>query len=982
MPSAVPVTLSGPAGSTILGGAFAPGGGGVLGGSLVAGDAVGSGGLVSAAPPPPPPPAPTGNIVQYLTSDGGTAVDSGNFSGPTRDLWHKRMGHYWKRRPTTGPLVGLGNWLDAAQVEDGPTAYASTGAATTVGQTLSATVTTLVQRWLTSGANRGFYLSTRGSAFPLGIYGRGDATDANRPKLTVVTDISTYVLTAAANASWNKTSYTGSGTKNLWQVVAGSQPAVLRFDLTGVRGTVSSATLSFVVAAFDTGHTGHIIDVFELDPPTLIAPESVNTANLGLRNTYASFGAWKASGNGALIAADDFELGGAFDGGFTPAATRSVNSVTGTTYARGEITAGQLGSASSRLEISSGTGARGVPNVVVPEAFGQYHLYLESDFGTTADTAIKIPAMGVQFGYWVSTGAGTGYWQQTTGNGGNRGTGLKVDRGGSLNFEYQGHSVRFLTGVCPTAEDDDPYNGWFGIGIYDYHLDQVGAYPDGAPFPNICIRRDLWYCFDIRVKQNTMSGSQDSLGNYATANPDGIYQVWINGTLAYSRTNYRWRFHPEFGVQGVWIDVYHGGVLPAPTTMHYRLDRVSIATSFIGPAKRDYWPAWRRAMAANTWAEVPSTNVLSALDPDVLGLMPSGNNVIGTRGMTLGYIAWTGAVWEESKLTFRLPNGGGHLDYGGNEPYRIGLGVDAPTFSRDRLPSGAIGMPAVNAYDATRFTGRYSDGRRRPGHPYNNQTFVPGLGPMVTRTAGAYPDGVNANAGVHLAHVRQAYWLDEAGESHDFCDFNSVDPGNPAIANDDGGAAFDPTRGAKGTLWTCGHGTSRLIKIDIATRVATLYAPADNYMPDGGKLLYLPGLDVLAFVGSGSNFQIMRIDLGATTPVSPTVTGSYSAGLITAIPFGVGADWDAENGQIGLWCNETNRAEVSTLTPSNPANPSAGWVRGVRAVSGSNTVTPPLCVTASADGASPFGRWARSSGLGGYALLPGVSQKPYFFATE
>lgn len=489
------------------------------------------------------------------------------------------MNFRWARIYTSGALMGRGNWLDVNQTQEGRTPYASTGAASTVGQVLSASVTALVARWLANDANRGFYLNARNSAWPLDIFGRRSANSADRPTLTVVTSTGTFTLTAVANATWNNTSFRGAGSAAGFRLVADSQPAVLRFDLRSVTGTLTSATLSFKVSAFDTGHTGHIVDVFECDPPTIIVPENVPAPVLGLANGYANFNALKSSGNAALIAADDFELGGPFDNGFTPMATRTLNAATGTTFARGEITAGELGSANSRLEASQGTGMRGTPNVVREELFGQYHMYLENDFGTTADTAIKIPAMGVQFGHWNPVG----YWQQTTGNGGYRGTGLKVDPGGNANFQYEGHSVRFLTGVSPTALDDDPYIGWFGIGIYDYNLDQAGPFPAGASFPMIAIRKEQWYCIDIRVKQNTMAGSQDALGNYATANADGVYQVWINGYPAYSRTNYRWRRHAEFGVQGMWIDVYHGGVDPAPSTMHYRLDRVALATSYIGP---------------------------------------------------------------------------------------------------------------------------------------------------------------------------------------------------------------------------------------------------------------------------------------------------------------------------------------------------------------------------------------------------------------
>jgi hypothetical protein len=333
------------------------------------------------------------------------------------------------------------------------------------------------------------------------------------------------------------------------------------------------------VAAFEAGHTGHIVDVFECDPPFIVVPENVPIPKRGLAAGYASFHAMKNGGDPNLLYASDFESPGLFDKGFSPAATRTLNPDSGTTYARGTLSAGVNGSLDARPEVTQGTGPRGTPNEVYEELFSQYWVYLENDFGTTADTAIKVPAMGVQFGYWNPVG----YWQQTTGNGGSPGTGLKVDRGGASNFEYQGHSVRFLTGTAPTADDDDPYNGWFGVSIYPYNLDQTGPFPAGENFRNVAIRKEYWYCFDIRVKQNTMSGAQDALGNYSTANPDGVYEVWLNGYPVYSRTDFRWRRHAEFGVQGLWLDVYHGGVPVSPTTMHYRVDRVSVAKVYVGP---------------------------------------------------------------------------------------------------------------------------------------------------------------------------------------------------------------------------------------------------------------------------------------------------------------------------------------------------------------------------------------------------------------
>jgi len=538
------------------------------------------GGDVSASEPSPPP-SPSGSVEQFLTSDGGSAAfTESNFSGPTRDRWHNRLGVAWGRTYIDGvdAEYGLGNWLDENGVEEGDAPYGSSAALSAVDQVASVAVTALVAKWLSTGANRGFYLQSRASAWPVAFYGRADAAPENRPKLTVVTAAGTTELTAAANAAWNKTSFTGGASASEWTLVSDAQPGILRFDLSSVAGPITSATLTFKVKAFP-GSAGQIIDVFEADPPLLISPDNVASPVLGLASEYADFAALKASADADLIFADDFESPGPFDTGWTPNPTRTLNSATGTTYARGQITSGNFTSADVKVDVSAGTGTDGEPDVVIQELFGQYWLYLENDFGTVADTSIKVPAMGVQFGRWNPVG----YWQQTTGNGGTRGTGLKVWNEANEVWEYQGHSVRILTGNAPAAGDDDPYNGFFGMAFYPYNLDQVQDFPAGEAWPRVVIRKERQYCIDIRIKQNSMSGSQDADGNYATAVADGVMQAWINGYLAYSKETFRWRRHAEFGVQGIWMDVYHGGTIEAPTTMHYQLDRVSLASRYIGP---------------------------------------------------------------------------------------------------------------------------------------------------------------------------------------------------------------------------------------------------------------------------------------------------------------------------------------------------------------------------------------------------------------
>jgi len=864
-------------------------------------------------------PAPTGNITQYLTSDGGDAAYSGlNFSGPTNTKWHNRLNFYWAR---TNPL---GNWLDSTQTQEGSTPFASFGAATTVGQTISATVTTLVQRWMSNGANRGFYLSGSATAWPTDYYGRGDATSANRPQLVVVTTTGTFTLTAAANAWWSSSSSAGNPSKDWFRVTESQSPAILRFDLSTVTGTVTSATLSVVVKAFG-GSTGQTLQVFEADPPTIIVPEGVSSPVTGIADAYSTFNAFKASGNPALIQADDFEAGGPFDvsGAFTPAETKVFNATTGTTYARGTIAGGGpsgsgTGSADVKLEVTRGTGVGGTPDVVRPELFGQYSIYFESDFGTTQDDAIKIPAMGVQFGWWNS--ASGGYWQQTTGNGGTPGTGLKVAGTGATNgnFEYQGHSARLVTGTLPKPGDDDPYYGWFGIELYCYHLDQVGPFPGGRVFPMVAVRVGQWYTFDIRIKQNSIAGSQDGLGNYTTANADGVYQVWINGYPVFSKTDYRWRRHAEFGVQGVWIDVYHGGNTPALTDMHYRVDRVSVATSYIGPAVP--LPAWVPAAGAVTsytgGGSVLTNNFISQIAPyyesfyskrivsdyssaivnpyagDYGGLLYFGGGHAGTNDNSV--IALTAT---DSTLTFKR--------IADPTPY-YGIGTD--TTSKDNNSNGDVstlidatyGDP-ISAVDAQK--------RAAANHTYGHGTVLPpsgadAYGTFFTPCTTGGPRYNSANFGsahelpiASLTTTASNAWA-RASSSTFSASFSL-----PAFSAYVSGRTYIFTRSGGAPIWY-DHATDAYVT-GTGTGFTNLNTADD---PDNGALVYIPERSLLVMLtrkSSAVNVQWMDVSVAQPT-LGGTATLSASLGVGSSGTIGTWANQ-------AFWCADTSRIIVGKI---------------------------------------------------------------------
>lgn len=394
-------------------------------------------------------------------------------------------------------------------------------------------------------------------------------------------------------------------------------------------------------------------------------------------------------------------------------------------------------------------------------------------------------------------------------------------------------------------------------------------------------------------------------------------------------------------------------------------DSYSCASGGTIYAGRYNWPAWRQAIAANTWAQVGS-NTLSVLNPDNDVLInpsyPSSGPWHGSTGFTGIVTAWNGACWDETTGTFWFPLQGGHADWGGNEPYKICLKDASPTFSMLRYPSGAVGN-TITLNDGQEATGLYSDGRLRPGHSYNNNIYVPGYGPLICRVKGPFISGATDYGKVYLLN-------ESTGESTLVVDLTSLSPGQSY-----GGAAYDASRNK---VLTTGVGNTPLVAINMTTSVATVAVTSDNYIGQYAKLVVLPEHDLLMFIhngGGGYPAQIYMRELSALgTLITPTLSGSASAGL--SLNGQVGAAWDSVNGRLLLWNNATSRTEISTLTPG--ANPRTDtWTWGTLSVSGSNTETP----TAAA-GNGTYGRFGYSESLGGCFLLNAVSQKIYFFATR
>ena len=233
-------------------------------------------------------------------------------------------------------------------------------------------------------------------------------------------------------------------------------------------------------------------------------------------------------------------------------------------------------------------------------------------------------------------------------------------------------------------------------------------------------------------------------------------------------------------------------------------------------------PTWVSAATVGTWGTIPATNLLSDLNPaNNAAINPNFPNppewtnsqkdvIAGWCSMSLNQA--TGEIWAW---------GGGHSDYGGNEPYVLDPRSNTPTWVMRRYPSGAIGNTitdggAINdaAHIAASATGFYSDGRPRPTHTYNSTVYVPGKGPSITNLYYVFP---------HVNGPSKAVYYNEAtNEWGLLSDYVSLGDSN-AI---NGGCCYDSSRNC---VWVLGQGAYNMLKMDCATGVTTRLGVVDNH---------------------------------------------------------------------------------------------------------------------------------------------------------
>jgi hypothetical protein len=144
--------------------------------------------------------------------------------------------------------------------------------------------------------------------------------------------------------------------------------------------------------------------------------------------------------------------------------------------------------------------------------------------------------------------------------------------GGRPSDGTNGWSARGSFSVMPPS--GNPLGEAVPMGHYVYHADMDSTYGDVDLWQRDYrgyFEKNRWTCVEQYLKLNTLGQN------------DGILRAWVDGRLAYERTNWRWRDVDSLKIERIWMNVYHGGTLPAAQDSHLYIDNVVIADRYIGP---------------------------------------------------------------------------------------------------------------------------------------------------------------------------------------------------------------------------------------------------------------------------------------------------------------------------------------------------------------------------------------------------------------
>ncbi|MCL4204640.1 MAG: DNRLRE domain-containing protein [Pirellulaceae bacterium] len=464
---------------------------------------------------------------------------TGDSTGATRDYYNRAALLKWRHT--------MGDWCDANNEPQGSVPFAvSTMTAERKAQTLEWDITKLVREWLDGRhPNQGVLLRAVKGGVSCRFRSREWEQADQQPQLEIVVGQQRTILSAAADTSMHTSTYRGFGGATELQVGGQSAHTLLRFDLPSalVDRLVDRATLRLYCHQ-QSGSGSTEIGVFRCAQGKIVSP---TPAILGLAAKYPA-----DRGIGAddqVIFSTDFESDAWAKEWTLAAELKMIDTINDDPERKFEPLSGKA------LRVKIAEGATGALNTIYKfqkqigqepeEIYFRYYLRLADDWNQTLQGG-KMPGISGTYGV-----AG---W------------------GGRKSDGTDGWSARGAFHL--TIPKDNPLSGLTPIGTYCYHADMTGTYGDiwiwDQGYRGF-LQNNRWYAIEQHLRLNR------------PGEKDGVLRAWVDGRLAFDKSDIRFRHNDRLKIEQIWMNVYHGGTKPSPYDQHLYIDNVVIAQQYIGP---------------------------------------------------------------------------------------------------------------------------------------------------------------------------------------------------------------------------------------------------------------------------------------------------------------------------------------------------------------------------------------------------------------
>jgi MYXO-CTERM domain-containing protein len=498
--------------------------------------------------------------------------DFGEAEGATRTYSNLAARIPWENRWSEATPDRMGDWSDAAGVPQGDEAFAEVTLSGRA-EVVEIDVTSIVSRWASGDLRAdGFFLRGRGGN--ASVHAREAANEADRPALILEGDGAPVTLVAEADTHLASSTYQALGTRATLSIGR----ALVRFPREMIVGrTITRALLRLSIARVYSGATS--LRVFACRQPRAITPiERGIAAEFEMDRGIAS--------HPDVYTFVDF----AGDSWTTPDPRwtgRRGTIVDGTSASDVANGFDELDGPALRAGFLSGeTGGLGAKfsfydSEPPDEIYSRYYLRVGTNFEPRIEAG-KMP--------------GIAYRPDNDCNGGD------PDFTGTRCWSARG-------GFWFAVPEGNPAAGLMPLSYYLYWPEQSGAYGEHFFWSrgyNGLVQQGRWYAVEEYVRMNTPGAR------------DGILRAWVNGRLAFDKTDVLFRNSDAIHVGEVWYNIYHGGTTPAPHDMWLYLDNLVIARRYIGPmgGVPDAPPPLEDGTLAEPPPVMPGADAGSAAPPD------------------------------------------------------------------------------------------------------------------------------------------------------------------------------------------------------------------------------------------------------------------------------------------------------------------------------------------------------------------------------